>query len=151
MTHDSTAAQEEATRLWDRRLDAKGRKPIPLEWSEPITAADGSPLVSARVDSPFAATALTEFMRADAVVFNPSTWTRQPTFDYDVPGRTACLWRSGGVWVELWHPESALAVPGPPAAPVPAATPKPRGFWRTPSARLPYGRKRTAALTTKEN
>ncbi|MFJ6068982.1 hypothetical protein ACIQHU_38835 [Streptomyces tendae] len=60
-----------------------------------------------------------------------------PALDVSVPGREACVWRTGGVWVELWHP-----VPGPalttPVRPVPGP-PKGRGLL---GGRLPVGRRR---------
>ncbi|MFF6866705.1 hypothetical protein [Streptomyces ardesiacus] len=56
-----------------------------------------------------------------------------PTLDVSVPGREACVWRAGGVWVELWHPTPTPAAPGPPEA-----RPARRGL---PGARLPFGRR----------
>jgi hypothetical protein len=68
------------------------------------------------------------------------------------------VWRYGGVWVELWHPEAAVDAPkaAEPAddAPVPSvavqATPKPapspaapfRSLISRASDRLPYTRNR---------
>lgn len=147
--YSPTLARETTTRQWNGRLEHRNRRPIALHW-ETSTAADGSPMVSARVESPFAQHALLVFVREGSLVLDTTGPCQQPTFDYSL-GRTACVWRTGGVWVELWHPESALVVPGPPTSLVPAAVPKPRGLWRSPSARLPFGRKRAAALTSKEN
>ncbi|WP_093803955.1 hypothetical protein [Streptomyces sp. Wb2n-11] len=144
-------ARDDVTLQWTRRMTNKGRMPAPLDW-DTSTAADGSPLVSARIDSPFANSSLLIFVQVGTLVLDESGPCQQPQFDYSIPGRTACLWRTGGVWVELWHPESALAVPAQPAAPALASVRKPRLPRFSPSARLPLRRKqRAAARTTKEN
>lgn len=146
-THERFTAQDETTTLWARRLEVRNRKPIALDWAEPATAADGSLLLSARIDSPFAEHALLSFVREGPLVLSQVGVTQQPTFDYSNPGRTSCLWQTGGVWVELWYPESVFAAPAPAQAP-----PRPARLG-LPSARLPFGRKNRAArtLATKEN
>jgi hypothetical protein len=63
-----------------------------------------------------------------------------PQLDVTVPGRVAVVWRTGGVWVELWHPDTATA----PVAPV---EPRPLARRATPAllgGRLPFTRRKTA-------
>lgn len=62
-----------------------------------------------------------------------------PALDVSVAGREACVWRTGGVWVELWHPVTATAT-------VDRPEPRPAGVVRPPrralaGARLPFGRR----------
>ncbi|MFJ1900466.1 hypothetical protein [Streptomyces sp. NPDC088115] len=125
---------------------------------------DGSLLVSARIVGPDPATALREFgVRQEERLghrVDPAVGDQPPSLDFSVPGRSACVWRLDGVWVEVWHPDTPTPVPAPPRAvqaparPVP--TPprqRPAAAVTTPSGRLPLSRlariRRT--LTTKEN
>jgi hypothetical protein len=62
----------------------------------------------------------------------------RPGFDYSVPGRTACVWRSHGVWVELWVSDT-------PSVPVAPAQPARRRLLTRPGARLPFTRNRRTA------
>jgi hypothetical protein len=61
-----------------------------------------------------------------------------PALDVSVPGREACVWRTGGVWVELWHPTAPAPVDRPEARPAGSVRPPRRGL---PGARLPFGRR----------
>jgi hypothetical protein len=90
---------------------------------------------------------------------------QRPQFDVTQPGRTVLVWRYGGVWVELWHPNTAADV-SEPAIPVfsrrvrPVAvqtTPKPepapaapaRSLISRASDRLPFTRNRHKETTTR--
>ena len=73
----------------------------------------------------------------------PGTGDTLPALDYPAPGRTALSWRTGSVWVELWHQDTPTA----PERPTPALMPQhapPRGV---PSARLPFTRLRRLSGT----
>lgn len=123
---------------------------------------DGALLVSARVVGPDPAAALEEFGNRHTERLGhrvkPADGDLPPIFDVSVPGRTACVWRVGGVWVEVWHPNTPNPVPGPSrgAQRVPRSVPAPprRTVTASPSGRLPLGERLTRmrrALNLKEN
>ncbi|MFD7995581.1 hypothetical protein [Streptomyces mexicanus] len=104
-----TAAKLHAIHAWtlftrDRNLAAR----VP-DWRT-STAPDGSPHLSAEVAGPGAAHALHAFA-ADYLLILGKPGDVRPQFDYSRPGRISCVWRSGGVWVELWHPEEVAGLP----------------------------------------
>ncbi|WP_328903285.1 hypothetical protein OHR86_28190 [Streptomyces sp. NBC_00441] len=124
---------------------------------------DGALLVSARVVGPNPGAALEEFGNRHAERLGhrvkPAEGDLPPIFDVSVPGRTARVWRVGGVWVEVWHPNTPNPVPGPPRCaqrvprPVPSQAAR-RPAAVTPSGRLPLGERLTRmrrALNLKEN
>ncbi|MFF7527302.1 hypothetical protein [Streptomyces pseudovenezuelae] len=119
----------------------KGQSGIPDAGAGPWqegTLPDGTPHLSAEMTGSSALEALHRFA-ADTMFFLGDGDTR-PAFDYSVPGRTACVWRSRGVWVELWVPDT----PNTPVAPAQAVR---RRLLARPGARLPFTRnRRTAAL-----
>lgn len=104
-----TAAKLHAIHAWtvftaERHLTAR----VP-DWRT-TSNPDGSPILSAEVAGPGAAHALRLFAAgADLVLHGPGDV--RPQFDYSRPGRISCVWRSGGVWVELWHPEEVAGLP----------------------------------------
>ncbi|RSN50535.1 hypothetical protein DMH12_24965 [Streptomyces sp. WAC 04229] len=111
------------------------------------TAPDGCQYLSAEVTGRGAAHALRLFAGSDhhqLSLRHPGD--QRPAFDVDSPGRTGLVWRSCGVWVELWHPDPVPAVPAPaeaaPAAAMPAAAPGASRILGRASARLPFGRQR---------
>lgn len=133
------------------------------DWTT-VRLDNGSLLVSARIVGPDPGTALREFgVRQEERLghrVDPSAGDQPPSLDFSVPGRTACVWRLGGVWVEVWHPDAPAPVPAPPRAaqqlPRPAAGPprRPAAAVSTPSGRLPLGQRLTnirRTLTPKEN
>jgi hypothetical protein len=97
---------------------------------------------------------LDQFARDFHLHLNPAG-DQRPQFDVSQPGRVVLVWRYGGVWVELWHPETAVDAPegAEPAdsAPVPSVAvqatpiPKPAGPARSlisrASDRLPFTRR----------
>jgi hypothetical protein len=124
-------------------------------WAEE-PGPDGTVLLSGQVTGPRAVWALDRFARDFYMVLkNPGD--QRPQFDISQPGRTVVVWRYGGVWVELWHPEAAVDAPKA-AEPVhdapvpsrPSPTPKPapspaapvRSLISRASDRLPYTRNR---------
>lgn len=125
-----------------------GRREQLVDWQETRTD-DGTLLLSARVDGPNPGGALHQFADRQAqFLANRSLLPgdQLPALDVSVPGREACVWRTDGVWVELWRPDTASSVPEPVPAPVPApqpvqAAPKPspRGLL---GGRLPFARTR---------
>ncbi|MFI6653233.1 hypothetical protein ACIBI8_37290 [Streptomyces sp. NPDC050529] len=125
---------------------------------------DGGVLLSARIAGPDPASALQEFaVRQEERLchrVDPTAGDQPPSLDVSVPGRTACVWRLGGAWVEVWHPNTPAPVPAPPrgvqpvSRPVPAPPRRPAVTVTTPSGRLPLGDRLTRirrTLTTKEN
>ncbi|WP_329474183.1 hypothetical protein OIE75_41080 (plasmid) [Streptomyces sp. NBC_01723] len=101
---------------------------------------DGRHRLTAQVTGPDAARAVTLFASADELVLKyPGDLL--PQFDVAVPGRTGLVWRSLGVWVELWHPDTPTSLPTPrPTAPARTVVGEKLG---RASARLPFGRRRT--------
>ena len=67
---------------------------------------------------------------------------QRPGFDYTVPGRVICVWRSEGVWVQIWHPDTDPTDPDPGPRPTPLPRAGVRRLLKRPSARLPYTRNR---------
>ncbi|MEU8682928.1 hypothetical protein [Streptomyces sp. NPDC048611] len=103
------------------------------------TAADGSPMVTARVTGPRAELAMREF----ANDLEPAgSADLRPQVDYSENGVVACSWRRAGVWVRLWATDTA-----PSRVPTPLAMPAKARATAAPSGRLPYRRN----TTTKEN
>lgn len=98
-------------------------------------ATDGGLMVSFRVHGPDAARALETFAGLPEYLRPIGADDLRPVFDYSVPDRVACLWRTAGVWVELWHPETMTAAP----APVPVPVGRSRGLL---GGRLPFTRTR---------
>lgn len=104
---------------------------------------DGSITLSAEITSRGGTLVLAEFAARAYGHFEgrPRTAGDQlPALDVSVPGREACVWRTGGVWVELWHPTVVPAGPGlSDAGSVRVVRPARRGLA---GARLPFGRRR---------
>jgi hypothetical protein len=105
-------------------------------------------MVSGRIDHPYAADLLLTFVKEGPLILRVAAGRcQQPTLDHSIPGRTACLWLDGGVWVELWHPDTAPATEAAPAYDAPAKLAR---LLRTrASDRLPFTR-RTTTLTAKD-
>lgn len=102
------------------------------------TAPDGSPRISAQVTGTAAAYALRRFTADYHLVLGASGDQRQ-TVDFSTPGRTSCVWRKSGVWVELWHSDT------PTPAPIPSPTPSRAAVVKSRSglgARLAFTRRR---------
>lgn len=150
MIHPSMdAAIAHAMRSWTTfavTCDRKAR----LAERQVGTAADGSLLASFEVIGKDTETALTAFAGMPEFFRPMEPDDLRPFFDYSVPGREACVWRTGGVWVELWRPDTASAVPAVPEpvpAPVPvqaAPKPSPRGLL---GGQLPFARTRRQETT----
>ncbi|MEU9849321.1 hypothetical protein [Streptomyces sp. NPDC047985] len=106
-------------------------------------AEDGAPRLTVQVIGREAQAALHHFASAYHLALADSGDLR-PVFEYR-DNRVVCVWRSQGVWVEMWHPDLP-----PVTAPSPGLMPRRRRTF--PSARLPFPRRtRPATLTTKEN
>lgn len=147
-------AKDHAIKSWYLFTDNRGLKARIPDWRT-STAPDGSPALSVEVVGPGAAYALSLFAsQYHLVLGHPGD--QRPQFDYSVPGRTSCVWRRAGVWVELWHPDTLPASPQPVppvSAPAEVAAPgtsgrNPRGGLFGPSGRLVFTRR---PKTTKEN
>lgn len=141
------AAQRTVQTAWQQ----SGRNPNSLTGWTSIRLDDGTLLLTAEVTGSADAKTLTAFaarhspLLADYI--RPGSGDTVPSLDYPQPGRTALSWRTGGVWVELWHQEPAVPVARPTPATVAAHAAR-----RTPvpSARLPFGRLRNALTKEKK-
>lgn len=136
MTETATAlidAKEHAQVAWYEFTRYYGLKAIVPDWRVGTTP-DGSPRLSVEVVGPYAQDALRMFAGGQAGLFLGSPGDLRPAFDYSTLGRVTCVWRTRGVWVELWHPEAAA---------IPASVPAPaqRRRMSRPSGRLPFGRR----------
>jgi hypothetical protein len=120
-------------------------------WQKSITPA-GDPILSGQVIGQSAVEALRRFT-SDFYVVLKRSGDQRPAFDYSTPNRVTCVWRTHGVWIELWHPDTAVDTPkaAEPAHDAPApvqATPAPkpaapvRSFISRASDRLPFTRNR---------
>ncbi|MFD7615700.1 hypothetical protein [Streptomyces sp. NPDC059802] len=133
-----------AVRSW--YLAVRDRYPSALvpDWRVGWTE-DGAPLLTVQVIGQGAQEALHHFASAYPLALAGSGDLR-PVFEYR-PGRVVCVWRTNGVWVEMWHPDV-------PAAPAPSPALMPRRRLPSLSGRLPLGQRLTnirRALATKEN
>ncbi|MFF3547118.1 hypothetical protein ACFYXD_35435 [Streptomyces platensis] len=128
--------KSETARVWAGRDATKRLGAHLTPWTNG-TAADGAPLVSARVLGPHAE----EAMRLFANGLDPlGPVERCPQLDYSMPGVVALARRRAGVWVRLWATDTA-------APPAPTPLSMPARMAPLPSGRLPYRRN----TTTKEN
>jgi hypothetical protein len=121
-------------------------------------ALDGSPAVTVEITGRGAGHALRRFAVDYYMVLGQAGDVR-PQFDVSVPGRTSLVWRSGGIWVELWHPDSAPDIPeapepvrpapAPPAAVQAPSAPEPSGLlsFLMPGGRLPFTRRKKETPT----
>lgn len=129
------AVQEHAVRSWrvftqERNLVAR------LHGWKAGTAPDGRPSLSAEVVGRGAERALHLFASQHHLTLAQPDDLR-PVFDYSTPGRTSCVWRSSGVWVEFWHPDPMTSPTDPVSAP--SARPAVPVLGRL-GARLPFTR-----------
>ncbi|MET8585675.1 hypothetical protein ABZX39_33130 [Streptomyces collinus] len=104
-------AKDHATRSWYRFMDVRGLKARIPSW-QTRTAPDGAPVLSAEVTGQGVAHALRLFA-SDCHLALAYPGDLRPQFDIDSPDRTVLVWRYRGVWVELWHPDTAPAAPTP--------------------------------------
>ncbi|MER6602548.1 hypothetical protein [Streptomyces parvus] len=115
-TADTALAKARLIRDWHD--SGAGRHAALADWVQ-STTPDGLPMVSARLDGPLCADMWAVFAARQevAVALRSGAGDVLPALDYSVPGRTGCVWREGGVWVEVWHPntpEPSTPRPGPP-------------------------------------
>ncbi|MER5277745.1 hypothetical protein ABT025_18580 [Streptomyces sp. NPDC002809] len=155
---DAGAAKFQALKDWRDTHPNRACRIEELTCWETVRLDNGALLVSARITGPDPATALREFgVRQQERLghrVDPTAGDQPAFLDLSVPDRTAFSWRLGGVWVEVWHPNTPAPVPAPPRAAQPVPRPVQRPATGTPpSGRLPLSRltriRRT--LTTKEN
>ena len=150
LTDAVTAAKDHAQSFWRMFTTEKNLNTIVPDWRTGRTP-DGSPRLSVEVVGQGAAYALRQFA-SDFYLPLPNAGDVRPQFDITQPGRTVLVWRYGGVWVELWHPDSVATIPAHrvPAPSVPASPAAARrSFLRSrPGGRLPFTRKRTDKETT---
>jgi hypothetical protein len=146
MTDPEAVATEKdhAVKAWSLFTHNRNFKARVPGWRE-TTAPDGSPRLVAEVVGPGAAHALRLFASQYPLVLG-GVGDQRPGFDYSVPGRVTCVWRSSGVWVELWHPEPVAPAPEPVVAPAPEPVVAPsrmslRKAFARPGGRLPFTRR----------
>ncbi|WP_327335867.1 hypothetical protein OG384_04335 [Streptomyces sp. NBC_01324] len=114
---DITLAKSRTLKDW---CDTHPNRPCGVEeltdWTT-VRLDNGVLLVSARITGPDPAVALREFsVRQEERLghrVDPAVGDQPPSLDFSVPGRTACVWRLGGVWVEVWHPGTPAPAPAP--------------------------------------
>ncbi|MGW3400765.1 hypothetical protein [Streptomyces zhihengii] len=130
-----------------RQLDQLG------DWQD-ATAHDGTPLVSARILTDKPADTLQDFAARRTPILadylRPGMGDALPAMDFSQPGRAALVWRTSGVWVELWHDDPPVPSTGR-VRPSPALlAQRPAPVRTVPSARLPYQRLRDVLNRTQE-
>ncbi|MEV6165753.1 hypothetical protein AB0L71_28335 [Streptomyces sp. NPDC052052] len=131
-----------AVRSWYQAVRDRYPSALVPDWRVG-TAEDGAPRLTVQVIGEHAQEALHHFASGYPLALG-SAGDLRPVCEFR-PGRVVCVWRSNGVWVEMWHHDLP-----PVTAPSPAVMPKRR--FISPSARLPFPRRpRPTALTTKEN
>lgn len=126
-----TAVRIQAEEAWKVFTTNRSMTAALTDWTVTVTP-DGQPTVTAEAVGPGAERALRVFTADIHIPLQPGD--TRPAFDYSVPGRTACVWRSRGVWVELWVPDI-------PSVPVAPAQPARRRILTRPGARLPFTRR----------
>lgn len=149
MTDSTHLEQEAAQRAWanfrqGNSIDTRGRDLDAFLGPWARTESKAGPMLSARVLGPDAAVALAAFAVAGATTYAAQGARQIPHLDVGVPGRVACVWQSGGVWVELWHPDTVTHLPSP-AHPAPAPS---QGLLAGLGGRLPFTRNRRTKETT---
>ncbi|MFM9780406.1 hypothetical protein [Streptomyces scabiei] len=131
------AVKAQAVRSWLLFAEERGTKARLNDWTT-SRGPDGSVVLTARVIGPEADRYLRLFTSEHPLILG-RPGDQRPGFDYSVPGRVICVWRSEGVWVEIWHPDIDPTDPTP--RPVPPRSGV-RRLLQRPSARLPYTRNR---------
>ncbi|MFJ8727707.1 hypothetical protein [Streptomyces sp. NPDC093269] len=117
---------EQAWYLFAREIGSRAKVP---EWRTGTTD-DGQPTLTAEVVGPGKGNALRLFTsRSHFALVGPGQ--QRPAFDYSTEGRIACVWRTHGVWVVMWHPDTPI---------VPELTPAPAPVVETPIRRMVGGR-----------
>jgi hypothetical protein len=148
-------AREHADKSWQmfaREKTVTDTRPV---WEESVTP-DGSLLLSGRIVGQRPVWALARFARDFWLTLKPGDL--RPQFDTSVPGRTVLVWRYDGVWVELWHPDSAVdtqtatstsqtAEVAEADVPTPIPVAARRAFLRGPSGRLTFTRRKKETNT----
>ncbi|WP_331746760.1 hypothetical protein OH809_45420 (plasmid) [Streptomyces sp. NBC_00873] len=119
---DPIAVQNAAARAWFLFTQDRRTTETVENW-ETGTTPDGSPCLSGQVVGDNPAQALRLFT-ADYPIPLGKPGDQRPTAEYR-DGRVVTVWRSAGVWVELWHPEAPTPRPGPPVAAQRPARPVP--------------------------
>ncbi|MFJ4887725.1 hypothetical protein [Streptomyces sp. NPDC088731] len=133
-----------AVRSWYQAVRDRYPSALVPDWRVG-TAEGGAPLLTAQVIGQGAQEALHHFASAYPLALGGSGDLR-PVFEYR-PGRVVCVWRSNGVWVELWHHDL-------PAVTAPSPALMLRRRLPPPSGRLPLGQRLTnirRQYATKEN
>jgi hypothetical protein len=129
-----TAVRLQAEEAWTVFTTNRGMPATLTDWTTTLTP-DGQPSVTAQAVGPGAERALRVFTADTHIPLTHPGDTRQGfDYSYSVPGRTACVWRSRGVWVELWVPDI-------PSVPVASAQPARRRILGRPGGRLPFTRR----------
>lgn len=128
------AARLEAEHLWAGRTQLSTWTAHRLEGGTVALSVEVHARYAPKVLSGFTANAYTYFEGRRGLPGD-----QLPVLDVSMPDREACVWRTGGVWVELWHPTTVPA-PADRPEPCPAGVVRPprRGL---PGARLPFGRR----------
>jgi hypothetical protein len=136
---DVLAAKYDALKVW--RQCTLGRHETLTGW-QTTTTADGALWLSAQAQGPEPGPVLKKVAECQfAHITNramPGSGHQIPALDVSQEGRTAYVWRTGGVWVEIWH-ANPPATPEP--TPIRPSRPSPATALRGLGARLPYTRR----------
>jgi hypothetical protein len=101
---DAQAVRAETLRIWHECT--LGRHENLTNWSAQHTP-DGALWLSAQAVGPDPAMILKRVAEVQASFLSgritPGSGHQLPALDVSQPGRTAYVWRSAGVWVEMWH------------------------------------------------
>jgi hypothetical protein len=122
------AAKDVASTAWYQYTKSHSLDALVPGWRV-STAPDGAPRLTVEVVGPDAEQALRGFAHEAFLILTAPDDTR-PVMDTTVPGRIGCWWRTGGVWVEIWHPDTTAA-----PAELPVRRPRLRNhrFYRRPA------------------
>lgn len=131
------AVTEQAVRAWLLFTQERTVKARLSDWTT-SRGPDGSPVITTRLVGPDADRWLRLFT-SDYLLVLGRPGDQRPFFDYSTPGRVTCVWRSEGVWVQIWHPDTDPTDPGPRPEPPRAGV---RRLLKRPSGRLPFPRTR---------
>ncbi|WP_086732884.1 hypothetical protein [Streptomyces glaucescens] len=123
-------------KAWDLYTRERNLTAVVSDW-QTGTAPDGRPTLTAEIVGPGAAHALSRFAAEYHLVIGEDG--QRPQYDIDTPGRTVVVWRTGGVWVQLWHPDETANQP----VVEPVVVGRQRLMSRA-SGRLPFTRRKTS-------
>lgn len=116
------AAIDEAQYVWRTHCIDRGILNADVSPWEPTSAPDGTPMLTGQATGRDALL-LVQSMTALGRFALDKPGDQPPLLDVSAPGRVACVWRTGGVWVSLWAAEPIRPAVRPSPAPRRASAP----------------------------